>query len=390
MSRKKQFIIWFLILGVIGGGAIPCHAWWKSYWTERFSTVCKQAIEAKEWRLLREYSTQWTDWDPKANPGWVYRAEAAKQMEQFEEMALLLARVTDDYDGALEALSLQADLLFTELNRPLEAIKTWERMLKINPRSSRPYQRMIYFYAMTLQRKKMIDTIYLAMKNKCEPRESYGYLVIANAIRFTDGFFETTKWLQTYPDDEKLKVAQACYDSMQSDSGTIPMFGAEPKTGKISEYLKEYPSNLEILANQIERDIHDGNLDGVPTLLQQADETAENDSRFWRYRGWYLMQADEDEKAATAAERSLELNKLDWRAWLQYSSILRKLNRLPEAERASEVAKRGKIAEQAVLELDNPAELDGEVAAFVYQFIKLAGADDALSAIEFRMRNNSP
>jgi tetratricopeptide (TPR) repeat protein len=388
MARKKQFIIWLLILAVIGGGSIPCLGWWNSYWNNKFSVVCKQAIEAKEWRLLREYATQWTDWDPNANSGWLYRAEAAKQMEQLEEMAELLGRVTDDYDGAIEALSMQADLLFTELNRPLDAIKTWQRMLQINPRASRPYQRMIFYYAMTLQRKKMTDAIYQAIENRCEPRESYGYLVIANAMHFSNGFFETTKWLQSYPDDEHLKVAQACYDAMGAGQNSASQFGDQSVKGKIEEFLEVYPSNLEVLANKIEKEIHAGNADELPALLEQASADAESDSRFWRYRGWYLMQANEDEQAAKAAEKSIELNKLDWRSWLEYSAILRKLNRMSDAEHASEVARFGKIAERAVLGLDNPSELDGESAGYVYRFIRLADAKRALHAIERRLRSN--
>lgn len=211
VRRPHAAIVGALLTLVIIVAAFPSYRWWRDGRTESFKKACVRAVEEKSWEQLEAIALRWTEWEPSNGDGWVYLAEASVQLGEVERAADALGRVSNSYHGALEALALRGELLFADLNRPLEAVETWQRMLAINARADVARQRLIYFYSMSLQRAKMLEHIRKAMDLECEPPESYAYFLLANELNFSDGLSVVAKWRETYPNEEALEVAHAIY-----------------------------------------------------------------------------------------------------------------------------------------------------------------------------------
>lgn len=366
----------------------PASHWWHQRRTRAFKSACTIAVNEKDWNKLLALAERWVEWDPANGDGWVYLAEAAAQQDQVERAAEALGRVSNTYHGALEALAMRGEMLFGDLNRPYEALATWKRMLDINPRAGAARQRLIYFYSMTFQRSELLAEIQKAMELECEPPESYAYYVLTNELNFTDGLSVVSKWREHYPDDETLEVAHAIYVAKYAASGGLPIFGqstvASGDLTPIERCYQKYPQNLEVLAFHLEYEIYDGNEARVLELLQQCPAAAEKDSRFWRYRAWYLASQEQFEAAEQALRRSLELHPADWQTWLLLGNVLRRLGH-PQAAEAAEIALMGKTLKRELFELPNARLLNKQIGEKLYRYLKRTGPDWVWQSLERRL-----
>ena len=227
---------------------------------------------------------------------------------------------------------------------------TCKRMLRIKPRAGRAHQRLIYFYAMTLQRTKMVRQIREAIRLGCEPKEAYVYLVLTSALDFSDGFYRTTAWLQGSPNDESLQVARAYYLSKLDKHRAAPVFPdltTRPEDDiKTPECLQAHPHHSEVLAFHLQQEITTGKQERVARLLGQAPVSAETDARFWRFRGWLLAGQDRLEEAEEAFNEALRLNPYEWRTRHELAALMRRRGRLKEGATMSELAIKGKTIER--------------------------------------------
>ncbi len=383
--RRWPFAVLLILLVV---GTWPCYRWWLDCRAERFKGECKDAAQAKQWDRLEELASRWLKWDRQNGYAWLYLGEAAQRQGDFERTAECLNRLDDSDPKCVAALAERVDLLFAKLNRPLEAVETCKRMLRIEPRAGRAHQRLIFFYAMSVQRQAMVKQIRTAMDLQCEPPEAYVYLFTSNALNFSDGLFRVTTWLQQYPDDETLQVAQAYYAARSSSSRRIAMFGlksfAPGDKSLIGRCLQKYPENTEVLSFHITKAMVDGDLARVAELLKQSPPSAEQDSRFWRYKGWYHSTHNELDQAEAAYRKALKMDPSDWRARLDLSSVLRRLGRTKEASSLADVALRGKKLERKLLELPNAASIDQRLLISLYAYARDIGDKQVVAAFEYR------
>src|SRR5690606_1108813 len=121
---------------------------WHAYRSSHFRDACQAAMESKSWERLEESASEWLRWDRRANEALLFLADAQVQQGDLAAAADTIEEVDDAYDGALQALATRGERLYTELNRPLDAVENWKRMLRINPRADVARQRLIFFYAL--------------------------------------------------------------------------------------------------------------------------------------------------------------------------------------------------------------------------------------------------
>ncbi|WP_197444215.1 tetratricopeptide repeat protein [Maioricimonas rarisocia] len=373
--RRTAIIGGIALLAIlVGFASLWAYDRWAEKKQEAFRTSCEAAVAAQDWDELLQTATAWRDWDPDNDDSLMFIAQALVDLERLDEAVETLGRVEDDYKGALEALAFRAEIQYSALNRPFDAEGTWRRMVKIAPNANLPRQRLIYFYAMTLQRNAMEQQIREAVMLECEPPEAYSYILLKNVLNFSDGLAKTTRWLLNYPDDETLQVAQAVYAARQDSEGKIATFGFRTvmpgSLDLVERRLKQYPSNLELLAVKIDQAIFEGDAREVTELLAQANPSAENDSRFWRIRGWLMLDRGRYEEAVEAFEAAIDINVFDWQARWLLADALRKLNRTEEADRASALALTGKELQQRIFEKPSARDLDEELAADILQYAR--------------------
>ena len=378
-----------LLVGLAVAGAWPAYRWWHERRTGQFKAACRAAVAAEDWQTLRSAASRWADWDPENGDAWVFLAEAGVQSGQAEQAAEALGRVRDDYTGVLPALAIRGDLLFSDLNRVYEAVETWQRMLRINPSADLARQRLIYFYAMTLQREKMLEHLRTAMKMHCEPPEAYAYYLLAYEVNFSDGLPLLTKWRQEYPDDETLEVAHAVYVAkykpLEEIAVPTKLSIAPGDHGPINQCLTKYPANLEVLAFHLEKAVYEGDEEEVVRLLKQCPPAAERDGRFWRYRAWYLASQDRNEEAEAALRKALEIHPVDWRALWLLGGVLRQLGKTSEASEVSRVALQGKELRQKLFQLPNARALNERLFVEIHNYLHATAPRFAVEALKFRL-----
>src|SRR5690606_21630877 len=132
-------------------GYRPAVRAWQNRIDQTYKARCQAAVETEDWGRLQNIAQEWLDRNPSQDAARVFLAEAAIQADDLESAVRLLGTVDDRYHGALAALEIRGAILFANLNRVYEAEQTWMRMLDVNPRAASAHQRLIFFYAMTLQ-----------------------------------------------------------------------------------------------------------------------------------------------------------------------------------------------------------------------------------------------
>jgi tetratricopeptide (TPR) repeat protein len=359
------------------------YRWWVNHRTEQFRSACTAARDQKEWGRLEVASGLWLDWDHQSDDARVFRAEAMLQAGQLEEAQSLLGSVSADYHGCLQAWAFQAEILFTDLNRPLDAEPVWLRMLAKDERADVARRQLVYLYSMTLQFDKLTALLRDGIRIGREPPESYAYLILSRALNFTDGMVVLEKWRRAAPGDETLEVAEAYFFAKNRTSGDGGLFEkSDVVPGDLrpmNDCLKKYPHNLNVLAFHLEKRSFDGDVAGTEEILRMAPPEAEADGRFWKFRSWLLRMNGDPAGAETAARRAIELDIYDWRARWELAAALRLRGKIKEAEEVSLLASEGKAIEKSLMELANAQVLTWGHAERLYRYA-MALADDVVVA----------
>ena len=370
-------------------GVWPAYSYYQRQQQEHFERTCKELFLKENWSELKDQAKAWLAINDGSDDARIYLSDACLQLDEVEAAVDLMGKVSNDFPGAIDVLAAQAEILLTDLNRPFEAVATWQRMLKINPAAGRAHQRLIYFYAMTLQRERMLSQIDDSMQAGCEPPEAYTYLLMANAINFSDGLVKTTRWRISAMDDENLEVAQAVYAAKKTAEDGIATFGVQTvipgETELLDRCLEKYPDNLEVLALQIEFAMFSGDSDKVTELIGKVPESAKTDSRFWRYRGWLLTQQKRYELAIEALQQAINLLPFDWPSRILLADLYRKTGNAKDAEVQARISETGKSLQSQLFERPTARALTPDLANDIRDYLKEIGAENALAAMERRL-----
>ncbi len=343
---------------------------WLSASRTNYASACREALKRRNWQQLAELSQAWSESEPTNVTAWLHRAEAAQNQDDFANACRFLERIPPDTETGQRALESRIELQFRLLNRPQDAAESCRLLLQHDPNSSLAQQRLIFYYAFTLQRRQLIDQIHDAVARQNEPREAYTYLFFADSLRLSNAGNQIALWLQGDPESELLTVAQALHIA-ESLEGSIPRddpdYLATIKEAMIrrdrtlNALLTKYPHNLELLAYFMRRAVEEGDVDRVKELLLQAPAEAEYDNRCWRYRGWVFQSFDKLDEAEAAYRQALKLHSLDWGTRPYLAGLLRRQGKLAEAGRMEELVKQSGRLRRAMLEQQSVASTAPDV-----------------------------
>ena len=388
-SRRTLWSLGLVIATLIAATAWPIHGWWLSHRRAALETRCRESLKSKRWDELEQLTADWCRWDANHAVAWVLAAQAAQGNRNWRRAAECLGHLPDSDPRTVPALVERMRLLFEELNQPLEAVATCERLLRIEPRASRAHSRLIFFYAMSLQRQELVRCIRRAIDVRSEPPEAYVYLFGADWLVFSNALAINTHWLESCPDYEPFLVARALHlatmvPSQQEQAANSHASQAGDLT-LLNEYLQRFPDNLEVLAFHLKRTAEAGDTAGLAPLLTRAPAAAESDNRFWRYKGLYHLERTETAEAREAFGRGLATQPYDWRARHELANALRLLERPAEAERQSRLALAGKEIEQQITKLQNVAEASEELLEKIAAYAAASGDRQVADALRFRL-----
>ena len=272
------------VLAVIGSILtlyVVCHVylWVKRSTVESLSETCREAFDAGDWERLGPLAARWRRWERDKAAPLVYLAEVAIQTGRHQRAVELLDQLPDSDPMTPAALVAQSSLLFDVLNKPLRGAKILERAIKLDPRQGEPRRRLIYFYAFTLQRRKMVAHAYDAIRNNCDVPEIYIYLLAQDWLSFANAYDENARWLSGAPDEELFQVAQIVY-RIGSRGLDDEERAAEHKEGVlyhkklVAECFKKFPRNMELLLYYLRTNSKNGQVEEVARWLSKAPPEA--------------------------------------------------------------------------------------------------------------------
>lgn len=335
VTRRIRFV-WLIPLLAILVLAVPISQFARQYLRERaLIALDRDAYELKRqknWEELKKVSEKWSILQPESADAWLYRAEAAEALEDWESMVDFLDHVPRTDPRAVGALLSKSITEFEKLNRPFAGAKTCDEVLELNPLVMVAHKQTIFFYMMTLQRKEALWRIRRAIKLRRESPETYVFLVSAHWLNPAALYQNNTIWLEGNPDSEIFEVARAMpiYTTAAKD---------DPKQAAVVEHiptaeklLEKYPHNPELLSFFINQSITNGDLERVQSLLAAfPPEIAETDARFWRAKAWCEEILEDLEAAERSLRRGFELDRYWWVIHFQLHDLLRRQGRTEEA-----------------------------------------------------------
>jgi tetratricopeptide (TPR) repeat protein len=165
--------------------------------------------------------------------------------------------------------------------------------------------------------------------------------------------------------------------------GTTSIAPGDPAL--INECLSKYPNNLEVLAFHLDVSSYEGNESKVLELLAHCPPSAEQDPRFWRYRGWYLSSQQRFAEAEEALRTALNLHPVDWRSRFQLAGVLRRLGKSVEATTEGTIAVQGKELHKELFERSNARDLNEAIISRMHEYVSRTGPESLRLAIERRI-----
>lgn len=337
--------------------------WWHGHRLATLAAECRAAKVRADWTALAKTSELWTQSQPNSGQAWAMRALAAHETGDLPATAGFLERIPDGDPVAIPSLIELTGLYFEPLKRPVDGVRICERILKINPEVVAAHQRLIHYFAMTLQRGRALRQLREALQRRAESVESYCYFVTLPDLVFDEALTRVNSWIEVLPDEPSLKIASALLRTR--DDSVIS--GNDYELKQIEELRalhRDFPEDLEILTTLLELISRGGDQTEVSDLLKAAPAAAAEDYRMWRIRSAYSLTSGDPETAEKNLREAIRLNPMDWHNWHDLGSLLRLLNRGEDAAKAQELAKFGKELQAVLLSLLEPskppkAALDG-------------------------------
>ncbi len=340
----------------------------RATWLERQATEAEQACalaeQSADWSRLEQLARAWRDWAPQEPVAALYLATALERQGRAAEAAEALQSVRLNGSQDIEAHERLAKLQFGPLDQPLEGLETCEQLLAMDPKNAAARGYKIHFFAMTLQRMRLIEAVREAIDLRVEQPEHYLYLLMIDDLSFRDGLEITSRWLAQHPDSKVLQSAHAVHQARHSRAEALEQPGPDTAAeyaaaqAQLAELLVADPANPAYLEMSMLEAQDNSEVDRLGELLAQVPETHAKDPVFWRYRGWYLSAVGDPEASEQAYRRALELNPLSWQTRSEYASLLRLQQRTREVNAMQRLAADGQQISLAIRHLKHVREVD--------------------------------
>jgi tetratricopeptide (TPR) repeat protein len=141
---------------------------WRDWQGQRLERRCRELRDRKDWSQLAALTETWTQSDPGRANAWLFRAEAAEGQGQSVVAADFLFRVPSQDAKSVPAFMQGATILLSKANRPIEGVEALHKLLKREPRVADAHRHLIQYYALTLQRQRLLGQIRFAIENDRE------------------------------------------------------------------------------------------------------------------------------------------------------------------------------------------------------------------------------
>ncbi len=362
MSFKLRLLLISLALVVLSVGGVCAYYGWSSYRQSYLKSRCRAAASGRRWNELEAAAGEWSAWDPRNGEAWILRAEAASARSDWQSAADYLWSIPDGDPRIVPGMIELSKVAFTHLNDPLKGVTACERILRNDPTAEGAHQQLIWFYAVTLQREKLLQQIRAAIEVEREPREAYVYYFLVDTFRSAGGVKLNQQWLESNPQAEVFQVArvlqmtdrEAGSSETPSTAPAVKLPGAvagQTKLEQVDELLKRFPQNVELLAYKAEECLKAGDVECATALLSQAPANAQQDSRFWRGRGWLHELNNELDEAAAAYHQALKIHALDWNTMNRLAIVERRRQNIAEVERLNKLVERAQALRRVLQRL---------------------------------------
>lgn len=391
-NRTGRWIAVGVALLMLGAGipfGLARYDSWHEQRSKDFARRCRKHREAKDWETLAVVSDQWKSWDRTNATAILFRAEAAQGIGEFQLAADLLNAVPAKSPKRVAALIERTTLLFGPLNQPLEGVRACHQVLELEPRAFAVHQRLIYYYAITLQQEELLRQIYRSIELGCEPVESYVYLMLADVLTFQNGFDVTNRWLAADISQETFLVARTIHlwknmslESSPSDETKEKLKLAE---SLLRDYLEKYPQNLAVLTFFANLALNNGEADQVESLLQRFPPAGTKDGRYWRFKGWLHAANDNPDEAESAYRESLRLYPFSWSVRHELADILRRKRDFSQVAQTQELALRGKQLRQELMALPDARSVSKSLLTKIRDYASQCGDDFVSDSLTRRL-----
>lgn len=385
-------VIFFAVVGVVVGLTIAGRhvlSEWRTAKEQTLQRSLESVYREEDWEQVETRSRELLEFNAQSAIGWLCLADACRNRGSHEEAAECLLRVPGENRKAIKAWELASEIYFTDLNKPLDGVKVCRDLLGIDPRNSHARRRLIFYYALTLQRDELVEVIRESIDLRCEPPESYVYLMLSDHLTFTNGYTLNTRWMASTPDEELFLVARAVQMSNSlstlEDSGDEPMEARRQRDQLMLEYLSKFDGNMALLRYFARLYAKEEDVSGVGEILAQVPDDAGDDAVLWRYRGWYHLMTDDVELSRTAYEKSLKLHPLDWQSWHGLAAVARKAGALVDAERFQAIAITGKDLRKELMQIPDANAVSTPMLARIAEYARQCSDKQIADALDARL-----
>ena len=152
---------------------------------------------------------------------------------------------------------------------------------------------------------------------------------------------------------------------------------------------EDFPSNREVIAARLEREMERGNDEAVEILLSGAQKM-EDDNRLWRAKAWLLSLRVENPKAKEACDEAIRLVPMDWQAFLLRATVFRQLGNLAAAEKDSKIGYQGSELTQQLNSSSKVFSLESTFYERLASFAELCDQSKIASNIRVQLKNYVP
>ena len=334
-----RYWIWgvFLTVAVSGGLLL----WGRSQQKRSIAALREEFQMAREkgnWARCEQTAVKWSLLDPLSSEPILSAAVAAKNQNAVDRAVEYLMQLPAD--APVEALVDLSRLQFFELDDPIRAIETTQRIAKRMPSNRDAHLQLLYYWAMTRQSFKLIDEAQRGIRDGACSLETFAYLFEGDRVRFKDELETNRRWSESWPDVECFHVAAVLAmvreaEKMESKDGNSEFDPIELRR-KLDEDLTllghTFPENLDVIAFRIQRAMNNGDAAIVRKLLKSAPAAFDRDHRYWRVQGWLLEFEQKPEEAVKEYSRSLAINPFDIQNYFERAGVYRQLGQLTQVE----------------------------------------------------------
>jgi tetratricopeptide (TPR) repeat protein len=336
--------IWFAFVGIgsLGLGLFGFR-WYNEREAKRLEEACVVANQNQDWPSLEQMAVRWGLLQPTRFEPFLMAAHAAEQQgDKVRTAGYLLEMPPDTPVSALLKLSF---LQYEDLNDPLGSIRTCEKIREREPKNSEAHERLLFFWTMTRNTPKIRSEANRGIRDGCATITTYAYLFGAEKLRFGDALETNRRWLQSAPKEELFLVPAvlshiALLARIEPGSPTEDADLAENKLkidSDLNQLSVDFPSNLEVFAARLEREIDRGDEESVEAILRSGTANFEKDNRYWRAKAWLHSARKDYPQAKECCDRAIQIEPLDWQAYFIRSTVFRLLGKRNEVEQDSKV-----------------------------------------------------